>query len=135
MSPTKPTKSYYRIREVADMLSISTSTLRFWESKFEELKPMRPLPRVRVYTIADIEVIKTIQNLLHVKGLKVEAAKKQLRLIKRPNRKPVCRDNEDILKLLQEVKTMLADNPRGGVIIEAIEKRIKAKIKAAQQKE
>lgn len=125
MSPTKPTKSYYRIREVAAMLSLPDSTLRFWESEFEALKPMRTVNGARRYTPADIEVIKKIQNLLHVKGLKLEAAKEQMRIAKKPSRKPVCRTNEDILKLLQELKPMLTDNPRGIAIIEAIEQKIK----------
>lgn len=132
MPPTKPTKSYYRIREVAALLSLPDSTIRFWESEFEALKPMRTAHGARRYTPADIEVIKTIQNLLHVKGLKLEAAKEQMRLNKKPIRKPVCRNNEDALKLLQEVKTMLADNPRGIAIIEAIETKIKAEIKNFQ---
>lgn len=129
MATDKSAKSYYRIREVVAMLSLPAHTLRFWESEFEALKPKRTESGARRYTPADIKVIKTIQNLLYVKGLKLEAAKEQMRIGKKPNRKPVCQTNEDVLSLLQEVKGMLTDNLQGTTIIKAIETKIKADIK------
>lgn len=72
-------KLYYRIHEVASMLSIPPYTLRFWESEFKELKPMRTAKGTRRYTPADIEIIKKIQYLLHIKGLRIEAVKIILR--------------------------------------------------------
>lgn len=132
MNPDKLIRSDYRIREVADMFSLPTHTIRFWESEFEALKPKRTASGARRYTRADIKIIKTIHNLLHVKGLKLEAAKEQMRLGKKPNRKPVCQTNEDVLSLLQELKTMLVDNPKGTTIIKAIKAKIKADIKKPQ---
>ena len=129
MNPDKLIRSDYRIREVAEMLELPAYTIRFWESEFEVLKPKRTASGARRYTRADIKVIKTIQNLLYVKGMKLEAAKEQMRLAKKPNRKPICQTNEDVLSLLKELKTMLADNPKGGSIIKAIETKIKADIK------
>ena len=48
-------KKYYKIREVAEMLGLPPSTLRFWESKFTIIKPKRN------------------------NGLKIEAAQEQIR--------------------------------------------------------
>lgn len=132
MNPDKLIRSDYRIREVAEMFSLPTHTIRFWESEFEALKPKRTESGARRYTRADIKVIKTIHNLLHVKGMKLEAAKEQMRLAKKPNRKPICQTNEDVLSLLRELKTILADNPKGTTIIKAIEAKIKADIKDLQ---
>lgn len=92
---------------------------------------MRTPKGARRYTSADVELIKRIQYLLHVKGMKLEAAKEQMRLAKKPNRKPICQTNEDVLSLLRDLKTMLTDNPKGISIIKAIECKIKADIKTS----
>ena len=48
-------KKYYKIREVAEMLGLPPSTLRFWESKFTIIKPKRNNGGTRFYTPSDVE--------------------------------------------------------------------------------
>lgn len=72
-------KKYYKINEVAELLDIPASTLRFWESKFTILKPRRNGHGTRFYTPADIEKIKMVYFLVKKKGLKLEAAEEQIK--------------------------------------------------------
>ena len=71
-------KRYYRPAEVAELLGVPTSTLRFWEGEFPQLSPRRSRGGARRYTSADLERLRIIHYLLHVKGLKIEAARAAL---------------------------------------------------------
>lgn len=73
-------KKYYKISEVAELLSIPASTLRFWESKFTVIKPYRNNHGTRFYTPADIDKIAQIHYLVKERGLKLDAAQEQLRI-------------------------------------------------------
>ena len=72
-------KRYYKIREVAELLQLPASTLRFWESQFTILKPKRNDGGTRFYTPSDIETLKMIKYLVKDKGLKIEAAQEAVR--------------------------------------------------------
>lgn len=75
----KLSKKYYKISEVAEMLEIPASTLRFWERSFTVIKPKRNEHGTRFYTPADIEKISMIHYLVKEQGLKLEAAQEQIR--------------------------------------------------------
>lgn len=72
-------KKYYKISEVAAILNIPQSTLRFWESRFTIIKPKRNEHGTRFYTNADIDKISMIHFLVKEKGLKLDAAQEQIR--------------------------------------------------------
>lgn len=72
-------KKYYRIGDVAQILGIPVTTLRFWESQLTILRPKRNDKGTRFYTPADIETIKKIHYLVKDKGIKLEAAQAQIR--------------------------------------------------------
>ena len=71
-------KLYYSIKEVAQMIDVSESLLRYWETEFPHLRPKTTGNRVRQYTVKDIEHIKIIYNLVKVRGFKIAAARKML---------------------------------------------------------
>ena len=77
--PFSTEKLYYKIKDVAEMLDIPPSTLRFWEKEFPECSPRRSKTNIRYYTSADIEKLKIIRYLLKDEGLKIEAARERLR--------------------------------------------------------
>lgn len=116
-----PTKSYYKIGEVAEMLGVSIYTLKYWETQFNELDPPR-LNKQRRYTPADIEIVKRIMELLYVRKYRIEAAKEAMHGYRKckPRRVPKCQSVEDALNLLDEVKTMTQDEHILGRI-EAVE--------------
>ncbi len=105
-------KKYYKIGDVAELLDVSQTTLRYWESEFPEIEPRRSSSNRRYYTPEDIELLRTIYYLVKVKGLRVEAAKEQMRL----NRKNISKRME-IIGELTDVRDELE------LILKSLEKR------------
>jgi DNA-binding transcriptional MerR regulator len=70
-------KLYYRIGEVARILDVEPSTLRFWEKEFKQLRPLKR-HNERLYTPEDIELLKQIKFLLKEEKYTVEGARRQL---------------------------------------------------------
>lgn len=79
LNTEKKLKLYYSIKEVAQMLNVSESMLRFWEKEVPAIKPKTTGNNVRQYTEEDIENIKVIYNLVKVRGFKLAAARKMLK--------------------------------------------------------
>ena len=73
-------KKFYKIGDVAEILGIPVSTLRYWESQFTIIKPRRNSRNIRFYTANDIEAIRKIYYLVKEKGLKLDAAQEQIRI-------------------------------------------------------
>ena len=93
----KPRKLYYSIKEVAEMFGLNESTLRFWETEFPLLKPKTSGPaKIRQYQEKDIELLRTIHNLVKERGFKLAAAKK----IINANRKGADMKTEVLTRLM-----------------------------------
>lgn len=71
-------KLYYTIGEVAEMLNVPVSTVRFWENEFEILKPMKNKKGNRLFTQADIKNLRIIHRLLKEEGMTLTGARKKL---------------------------------------------------------
>lgn len=97
-------KKYYKIREVAAILELPASTLRYWESQFTIIHPKRNAHGIRLYTADDIEVIRMINYLVKEKGLKLDAAQEQISR----NRSNVSRRYRAVARL-QSIRTRLED--------------------------
>ncbi|MFH1034840.1 MAG: MerR family transcriptional regulator [Pseudomonadota bacterium] len=80
--PPLPSKPYFRIGEVAELLGVETYVLRYWESEFPQLKPVRAPSRQRLYRRADVETLSYIKRLLHEEGYTIAGAKRRLDEIK-----------------------------------------------------
>lgn len=72
-------KKFYKIGDVATILGIPMSTLRYWETQFTIIKPRRNAKNIRFYTPNDIETIRKVYYLVKEKGLKLDAAQEQIR--------------------------------------------------------
>ena len=82
MSASKHAKSpnaFRTISEVADGIGIPQHVLRFWESKFSQIKPMKRGGGRRYYRPEDVEIIEAIRRLLHDDGYTIKGAQKLLR--------------------------------------------------------
>lgn len=88
-------EKYYKIGEVAEILHIPCSTLRFWEKKFTIIRPRRTEGYTRYYSLEDIEKIRMVWYLVKEKGLKLEAAEQQIR----QNRRNVSKRHEVVERL------------------------------------
>lgn len=73
-----PEEPVYRIGEVAALLGLRTSVLRFWESEFSELMPQRTQSGHRLYGEADVAVLRRIKQLLHEQGMTIDGARRVL---------------------------------------------------------
>ncbi len=72
-------KKYYKISEVAEMVGLPMSTLRFWENQFPSIKPKRNDRGTRFYTPRDVETIRMVAYLVKDRGMKLEAAQEELK--------------------------------------------------------
>mgnify|MGYP001260761365 CR=1 FL=1 len=74
----KVEKLYYSIGEVAEMLEVPVSTVRFWDNEFDILKPMKNKKGNRMFTPADIKNLKILHHLVKEVGMTLAGAKKRL---------------------------------------------------------
>ncbi len=89
-------KLYYSIGEVAELMQVNASLLRYWEKEFDMLKPKKNAKGDRLFTKADIEKIKLIHHLVKEKGYTLEGAKLRL--------KDNLEGEEKKLKLVEKLK-------------------------------
>ena len=76
----KTWKRFYSVGEVASQVGISESTLRFWEREFPlVIKPHKAGRGVRQYTEDDILQVRTVYQLVKVRGLTLEGARQALK--------------------------------------------------------
>ena len=70
----KSKSAFKTIAEVADELGVATHVLRFWETKFSQIKPMKATGGRRYYRPDDVEVLKLIKTLLYGNRYTIEGA-------------------------------------------------------------
>ncbi len=75
----KSPDAFRTISEVADWLGVQAHVLRFWESKFSQVKPIKRAGGRRYYRPADMLLIGGIKKLLHDDGLTIKGVQKILR--------------------------------------------------------
>jgi DNA-binding transcriptional MerR regulator len=74
-----PDKLYFRIGEVAELCRLPAYVLRFWESEFPQLKPVKSSTGQRMYRKRDVESVLRIKQLLYDQGFTISGARQQLR--------------------------------------------------------
>lgn len=75
----KSPEAFRTISEVADWLDVPTHVLRFWESRFSQVKPVKRAGGRRYYRPADMRLIGGIKRLLHDDGMTIRSVQKLLR--------------------------------------------------------
>lgn len=100
----------YRIGEAAKLLDLKTHVLRFWESEFPQIKPLRTDKGQRLYTEDNLETLKAIKRMLHDEGMTIDGARKKLSRDDHPFGDDLV---EDIIDELKAIKQLLhsADCP------------------------
>ena len=78
-----PDKSYFRIGEVSRILGVEPYVVRYWESEFKTIKPVRTKSDQRLYRKKDVEELVAIRNLLYSEQFTIAGAKKRLSKLKR----------------------------------------------------
>ncbi len=95
-------KLYYSIGEVAEMFGLSKSLIRYWESEFSSLKPIKNSKGDRRFTKQNIEQLNLIFHLVKEKGFTLEGAKNELR-----EQKKALRNKTELKKRLLTIKRNL----------------------------
>lgn len=70
----KSKSAFKTIAEVAEELGLATHVLRFWETKFSQIKPMKATGGRRYYRPDDVEILKLIKGLLYGRRFTIEGA-------------------------------------------------------------
>ena len=71
--------AYQTISEVSVQLDVPAHVLRFWESKFSALKPLKRSGGRRYYRTEDIQLLKSIKSLLYDEGYTIKGAQNSLK--------------------------------------------------------
>src|SRR5246127_5958533 len=82
-----PDKLYFRIGEVAQLCRLPAYVLRFWETEFPQLKPVKSNTGQRMYRRKDVESVLRIKKLLYEEGFTIAGARQQLRSEIKPDKK------------------------------------------------
>jgi DNA-binding transcriptional MerR regulator len=72
-------KIFFTIGEVAGMLGVTPSSIRYWESNFNELAPQKSSGGTRLFSQNDIEILKLINYLVKERGLTIKGAQMKLK--------------------------------------------------------
>jgi len=75
----KSKDAFRTISEVADWLDVPTHVLRFWESRFSQIKPVKRAGGRRYYRPSDMRLIGGVKVLLHDQGMTIRGVQKMLR--------------------------------------------------------
>lgn len=81
-----PEKLYFRIGEVAELCGLPAYVLRFWESEFPQLKPVKSSTGQRMYRQRDVENVLRIKKLLYDEGFTIAGAREKLKADARPKK-------------------------------------------------
>ncbi|MBW2060569.1 MAG: MerR family transcriptional regulator [Deltaproteobacteria bacterium] len=78
MSPEVPDKIYFRIGEAAELIGVEPFVLRYWESEFPQIKPVRAASKQRLYRRQDLETFLAVKRLLYEDKFTIAGAKKRI---------------------------------------------------------
>ena len=73
-----PSKLFYRIGEVCKVTGVESHVLRYWESAFPRLKPVKNRAGQRIYTQDDLNLVQYIKELLYEKRFTIAGANSRL---------------------------------------------------------
>ena len=116
-----PDKLYFRIGEVATLCRLPAYVLRFWESEFPQLKPVKSSTGQRMYRKRDVESVVRIKQLLYEQGFTIVGALQQLRSESKPDKAQSAipfpaqssADMQRIRQGLREILTLLSNRRTG----------------------
>lgn len=107
----KAENAYRTITEVSDLLQVPASVLRFWETQFHQIKPVKRMGR-RYYQAEDVVLLAQIKDYLYKEGYTIKGVQKRLKKGKEeylhPEAGMVCLPDE-FIRELTDIKETLAD--------------------------
>jgi DNA-binding transcriptional MerR regulator len=109
---SKSSNAYRTIAEVAAELGVATHVLRFWESKFPQLKPTKQSGGRRFYKPEDVALLKYIQQLLYRDGYTIRGVQAALKQTKPKELKVITQalTTQAIIAELSAIKDILQED-------------------------
>ncbi len=104
LNANKDLKLYYSVSEVARMLGVTESLLRYWEKEFPQLNPKRGGRGIRQYSKEEIEMLKLIHYLVKEQGMTLAGARKRLK-----EDKKIVQRNVELLNRLKNIREELVE--------------------------
>jgi DNA-binding transcriptional MerR regulator len=119
-----PDKLYFKIGEVAKLAGVEPYVLRYWETEFKEICPVKSRTKQRLYRRKDIDTVIHIKKLLYQEGFTIDGARKKMRDLKgeregngaeevgengRVSQLPLAFESPPNAKLLKEIKKSLEE--------------------------
>ena len=101
-----PDKAYFRIGEVSKILNVEPYVIRYWETEFKTVNPVRTKTSQRLYRKKDVQELLTIKNLLYSQRFTIDGAKKQLHKTRNTD-EPEGKDNKMQKLFLMRIKNEL----------------------------
>lgn len=103
-APVIPEKLFFRIGEVARLLDVKPYVLRYWETEFPMVAPVKSATGQRVYKRVDVEMLFLVKSLLYTERYSIEGARKRIRELKKDGELKTT-----LHEVIQEVKKELKD--------------------------
>ena len=97
-------KLLYSMGEVTDMFDVNASLIRYWESKFDCIRPHKNKKGNRMFTPSDVENLKLIYHLVKEKGMTLEGANMAMK-----RRGKSIKHDVSVLERLQHIRAMLVE--------------------------
>lgn len=105
MDANLPDKAYFRIGEVSKILQIEPYVIRFWETEFKSLKPVRATSGHRLYRKKDVEALILIRKLLYEQRFTISGAKQYLATVAREDTPGRTESDQQKLAEIKKVLT------------------------------
>lgn len=105
-----PEKAYFRIGEVSKILNVEPYVIRYWETEFKTVKPVRTKTAQRLYRKKDVQELLTIRDLLYRQKFTIDGARKQLLKIEEEGQ-AVTGNHEKLMlikKELQQIRSLMS---------------------------
>lgn len=119
----KAASAFRTISEVADDLRVEQHVLRFWETRFSQIKPLKRGGGRRYYRPEDVELLKNIHHLLYQEGYTIKGVQKLLSSTRgnlsvrtkgvakeaapaSPVEKAITKNRDELKSMLDELKSM-----------------------------
>lgn len=107
--PVIPDKLYFKIGEVSDLVGVKPYVLRYWESEFKEITPVKSSSNQRLYRRKDVELLLKIRQLLYRERYTIHGAKKILK--KEPANSTNIQDEK-----IGQLDLILPENQKSNVV-------------------
>jgi DNA-binding transcriptional MerR regulator len=106
----KAPTAFKTISEASALLNVPQHVLRFWESRFSQIKPLKMGGGRRYYRPEDIDILSKIQNLLYKQGYTIKGAKKafEAKDFKKTNFENITNINQDVILTDKQKKQVSA---------------------------